>query len=199
MYVLPDESIGRGLPAEGMRVSAYAAMGLGAPFFGVARAIWSAAGALVLPVLPIVIGLGLLAALDHPARRRIYEHLRRLPGDHLRSVARSLHLALGTTRYHLDVLRRQRLIEKKKANGRARFYVTKGEVEANQLFARHWENRDVRLRVLDALRRMEMAPPATIARSLGVSRQLAFYHLASLERAGLARRHGTRYQLVRGR
>jgi predicted transcriptional regulator len=143
-----------------------------------------------------LVGLGLLVGADHPVRRRICDHLRRLPGDHLRSIARSLQLAVGTARYHLDVLRRQGRIDKRDANGRARYYLTEGEAEVNRLFELHWDYRDVRLRVLDALRRMEAAPPATIAKSLGVSRQLVSYHLASLERAGLARRSGARYQSV---
>src|SRR5438093_7323474 len=48
----------------------------------------------------LLIGLGLLAGLKHPVRRQIYDHLRLLPGDHFRSVARSLRLAVvrrGTT------------------------------------------------------------------------------------------------------
>jgi predicted transcriptional regulator len=147
----------------------------------------------------LLIGFGLMVGLEHPVRRRIYDHLCRLPGDHLRSVARSLHLALGTARYHFDALAREGLIHKQDSNGRARYYATGGEAEVNRLYARHWEYRDVRLRVLDALRRMEVAPPATIAKTLGVSRQLVSYHLACLEKAGLARRQGARYQLVAGR
>src|SRR6059036_3053830 len=52
----------------------------------------------------LLIGLGLLAGLKHPVRRQIYDHLRLLPGDHFRSVARSLRLAVGTSRYHLNAL-----------------------------------------------------------------------------------------------
>jgi predicted transcriptional regulator len=147
----------------------------------------------------LLIGFGLLVGLEHPVRRRIYDYLCRLPGDHLRSVARSLDLAVGTARYHFDALAREGLIYKQASNGRARYYATGGEAEVNRLYARHWEYRDVRLRVLDALRRMEVAPPATIAKTLGVSRQLVSYHLTCLEKAGLARRHGTRYQLLDGR
>lgn len=146
----------------------------------------------------LLIGVGLLLGLDHPIRRLIYDHLSRLPGDHLRSVARSLRLAVGTARYHMDALLREGLIYKRQNNGRSRYYVTGGEADVNRLYARHWEYRDVRLRIVDALRRMEAAPPARIAKVLGVSRQLVSYHLAVLEKAGLARRDGTDYHLVNG-
>ncbi len=144
----------------------------------------------------VVIGMALMAGLKHPIRRRIYDHLIRLPGDHFRSVARSLNLAVGTARYHLDALAREGLVYKHDTNGRARYYVTGGEAEVNRLYARHWEFRDVRLRILGLLRRMESAQPATIAKSLGISRQLVSYHLACLEKAGRVRRHGAHYRLV---
>lgn len=146
----------------------------------------------------VLIGLGLLLGLEHPIRRRIYDHLSRLPGDHLRSVARSLRLAVGTARYHIDALLREGLIYKRQNNGRSRYYVTGGEADVNRLYARHWEYRDIRLRIVDALRRMEAAPAARIAKVLGVSRQLVSYHLAVLEKAGLARREGADYHLVNG-
>jgi predicted transcriptional regulator len=180
-------------------VSIYPWIVLFNPLGGIGDFLGRAGGRLVsVPTMFLLMGIGLLIGLDHPARRRIYDHLSRLPGDHLRSVARSLRIAVGTTRYHLDALRREGLIYKRDTNSRARYYVSNGGAEVNRLFARHWEYREVRLRVLDALRRMEDAPPAKIAKHLGVSRQLASYHLASLERAGLARRQGARYQFVVG-
>src|SRR5213594_3617307 len=144
----------------------------------------------------LLIGLGLLAGLKHPVRRQIYDHLRLLPGDHFRSVARSLRLAVGTARYHLNALVQDGLLYKQEINGRARYYVTGGEAEVNRLYARHWEYRDVRLRILGLLRRMESAQPATIAKALGMSRQLVSYHLARLEKAGRVRRHGVHYRLT---
>jgi len=148
---------------------------------------------------PLLIGLGLLVGLKHPVRRQIYDHLRLLPGDHFRSVARSLRLAVGTARYHLNALLQDGLIYRQDTNGRTRYYVTGGEAEMNRLYARHWEYRDVRLRVLLAMRQMEDAQPASIAKVLGISRQLAAYHLRCLEKEGRVRRHGAHYRVVPGR
>ena len=147
----------------------------------------------------LAIALALMVGLKHPIRRRIYDHLVRLPGDHFRSVARSLNLAVGTARYHLDALARDGLVYKQDTNGRARYYITGGEAEVNRLYARHWEYRDVRLRIYGALRRVEKAQPATIAKVLGISRQLASYHLAVLEKSGRVRRQGVHYRLDGGR
>jgi len=52
----------------------------------------------------------------------------------------------------------------------------------NRLYARHWEYRDVGCGSR-WLRRLEKAQPATIAKVLGISRQLVSYHLNRLEKA----------------
>ena len=132
---------------------------------------------------------------DHPVRRRIYEHLLRLPGDHLRSIARALRLDLGTARHHLDVLVRRGLVVRDDGDGRCRFYpVGDGSHdERNRLFVSHWKYRDLRLRVLMAVGRMKDARPSTVAGSLRISRQLAAYHLSRLEVLGLVRREDGRY------
>jgi len=106
---------------------------------------------------------------------------------------------VGTARYHLNALVEDGLIYKQEINGRSRYYVSGGEAELNRLYARHWEYRDVRLRVLLTLRRMDDAQPAAIAKVLGISRQLASYHLRCLEKAGRVRRHGAQYRVVSGR
>ena len=130
--------------------------------------------------------------LDHPTRRHIYQHLLRLPGDHFRSIARSLGLALGTTTHHLEVLVRDGFVGLEKTNGRCRYYA-KGSAappDRNQLFMKHWSYRDLRLRVLFVVIRNPGARVTGIAKRVGISRQLAAYHLARLEDAFLVRRDG---------
>ena len=135
------------------------------------------------------------AAHDHPVRRRIYEHLLRLPGDHLCAIARSLRLDLGTTRHHLAELIRRGLVVRQGEDAKRRFYpVGHGSAtERNRLYMEHWKYRDIRLRVLQAVSRLEVARPSSVARSLGISRQLAAYHLGRLEELGLLRRVDGRY------
>lgn len=126
------------------------------------------------------------SVLDHPTRRRIYEHLLVLPGDHFRSIVRCLRLGLGTVRHHLEVLMSRGLVRVEKMNGRARYFPTGqgADPHLNMLFEQHWTYRDLRLRILFAVRRMHQARAVTLARMLEISRQLAAYHLARLEEAG---------------
>lgn len=126
---------------------------------------------------------------DHPTRLRIHGHLVLLPGDHLRSIARALRLSLSTTKYHLGVLLRRGLVKVENVNGRSRYYAAgrDSKPHRNELFERHWKYRDLRLRVLLAVERMDRPSPSAVARGLGISRQLAAYHLGRLVEAGLVR------------
>src|SRR2546427_12176533 len=80
----------------------------------------------------VMIGVALMAGLKHPIRRRIYDHLVRLPGDHFRSVARSLNLAGGTARYSFDALARGGVGYKPGTNRRGRYYVPGGRGDVNR-------------------------------------------------------------------
>jgi len=138
------------------------------------------------------------SGLEHPRRRHIYQHLLRLPGDHFRSIARSLSLALGTTTHHLEVLLRKGLVSVEKSNGRARYYPkgSDAETERNLLFMKHWSYRDLRFHVLFVVSRHSAIRAIEVARQLRISRQLASYHLARLEDLGLVRREGDGYRAL---
>ena len=130
-----------------------------------------------------------VTALDHPARRRIYEHLLILPGDHFRAIVRTLKLSIGVVRHHLGVLVRSGLVYEERAEGRVRYYPRGGPLasQLTKLYRKHWKYRDLRFRVLLAVRATREAQPATIARVLGISRQLAAYHLSRLAKKGQIR------------
>lgn len=154
------------------------------------------AGGLEAVVPLFAFGYARASGLDHPTRIRIYNHLLVLPGDHFRSIVRSLRIGLGEGRHHLNVMLRNGVVREDKANGRCRYYPA-GQGFAgdrNSLFAKHWEYRDLRVRVLFAVRTSGASKPSTVAKSLGISRQLAAYHLASLEDLGLVLREGRSYR-----
>jgi predicted transcriptional regulator len=138
-----------------------------------------------------------VGGLDHPTRRRIYDHLLALPGDHFRSIARSLDLGMGVARHHLDVLLSRDLVYADKSSGRVRYYVKtpSAQIEMNDLYAKHWTLRDTRQRILRVVQTMDVATPTKVAGMMGISRQLAAYHLAQLEKAGVLRYEKRGYRL----
>lgn len=139
-----------------------------------------------------------LNLLEQPTRRRIVDHLNLLPGDHFRSIGRSLHLSLGTTRHHLTVLAKQGLVRSERMGSKLRYFVvTKGSPPPmNETFKQYWKYRDLRVRVWSAVVRAREARPSTVAASLGVSRQLVSYHLRRLTELGLVTRSHGRYRAV---
>ena len=151
----------------------------------------------VAALLPIfAFGYARVGGLDHPTRVRIYNHLLVLPGDHFRSIVRNLSIGIGEGRHHLNVMLRSGLVREDKSNGRCRYYA-EGQgptIERNDLFAKHWDYRDLRLRVLFAVRNLGEAKPSTVAQALGISRQLASYHLANLVELGFVTRDGRHYR-----
>lgn len=151
----------------------------------------------VLTLPPLFVFLYARAAgLDHPTRVRIYNHLLVLPGDHFRSIVRNLRIGVGEGRHHLNVMVRNGVVREARANGRCRYY-PEGDGRArdrNDLYEKHWGFRDLRLRVLFAVRNLDGAKTSDVARALGISRQLAAYHLANLLELGLVLREGRVYR-----
>ena len=134
--------------------------------------------------------------LDHPTRRRIYEHLLVRPGSHFRDIVRVLRTGYGTTLHHLNILVAQDVVRTEKEDGRRRYYPIgqRCSPRLNELFGRYWSYRDLRARVLLTVRRLGCAGPTDVGRSLGISRQLAAYHLARLREMGQVNREGRRYR-----
>jgi predicted transcriptional regulator len=136
--------------------------------------------------------------LEQPTRRRIFEHLRLLPGDHFRSIVRALHLSLGAARHHLGVLAKRGLVRSEKIGGKLRFFAVARDSAPplNDTYKQYWKYRDLRMRVWSAVLRLPEARPSTVAASLGVSRQLASYHLCRLAELGLVVKSHGRYRAV---
>ena len=133
--------------------------------------------------------------LRQPTRRRILERLTLIPGDHFRSIVRGLDLSLGAARHHLAALAKRGFVRAERIGGKVRYFATvKGSPPpTNEVFKQYWKYRDLRVRVWSAVVRMPDARPSTVAQSLGVSRQLAAYHLQRLTELGLVSRSHGRY------
>ncbi len=60
--------------------------------------------------------------LELDMRRKIYEIVRKYAGCHFREIQRKSRLPLGSVRYHLDYLERNRLIKSQKEGNNLRYY-----------------------------------------------------------------------------
>jgi predicted transcriptional regulator len=132
-------------------------------------------------------GLGLLAArlfsrvqgkqvLQQPIRGGIYDHIVANPGIRFNHLRQTLGLSHGATAYHLQVLEHNGLVRRRTAWTTRHYYPAVG---APPLPAPAADDA-----ILDFVRKNPGAGPAEVARSLGLSRQLAHYHLRRLAASG---------------
>lgn len=134
-----------------------------------------------------------------PSRRAIFDHIRLVPGAHLRGIERELTMPFGQVLYHLDYLERHGLIVTRKDGGFKRYFVTNlvGRQEKGYIAAfRHEVPRKVAVLLL--------LDPGMTHRQLGahlpVTGSTLSFHLAKMTEAGILARvpveHEHRYQIV---
>ncbi|MGQ0534678.1 MAG: winged helix-turn-helix transcriptional regulator [Methanobacteriota archaeon] len=63
-------------------------------------------------------------ALELDSRRRIFDHVHRFPGTHLREILRALAMPMGTLEYHLNTLVKLGLLTTREDARYTRYYVT---------------------------------------------------------------------------
>ncbi len=157
---------------------------------GLSAAEASAAGS------PIVSAAALRSVVsEHPTRAKILAHLAAVPGDHFRSIARCVHVSRAEARHHLNVLMRSGQVREARQGGRLRYYVNDRAVaDRNATFGAYWHLQDRRARTLRFVQEREAAGPSEVAAALGISRQLAAYHLQRLVASGHLLRDGGSYR-----
>lgn len=119
--------------------------------------------------------------LDQFTRGQVFGYIRVHPGDSFTDIKRNLQLENGVLAYHLSVLEKENLLRSRTKGARRLYY----PIEAVPL-----ENgglHDLQERMLDVLRATPGLTVRELGTQLGVSRQLAVYHLRTLTSRGLAK------------
>lgn len=114
--------------------------------------------------------------LKHEVRAGVHAYVAAHPGVRYEDLRRELGLSNGALAFHLRVLERERYVVTRAEWTRRRFYAA-GEPP---LVAAP----DAATSVARAVTTAGAATPKDVADALGISRQLARYHLRALERAG---------------
>lgn len=158
------------------------AMGAGAALGLAGLLAWAARSDLIrllagAAILPLYTRLKRSDVLTNDVRAGIFEHVRANPGVRFEEMRRALALPAGVLTFHLRVLERERFVTVEREWTRRRYYPVGGA----RLPA---PARDVATTLASLLAREPGLGAGEVARRLGISRQLARYHLRRLELEG---------------
>ncbi len=120
--------------------------------------------------------------LAQPLRRRIFGYVRAHPGESYTEIRLDLSLSKGALTHHLLVLLEEGFVLSRSECGRKVFY----SAEAFAL-AKGNDRPAIQERLLLALFRVPGAKICEVARTIGVSRQLATHHARLLAQEGVVR------------
>lgn len=126
--------------------------------------------------------------LDQATRNEIHELVLADPGVHGSEVARRLDLAEGQTRYHLDVLVREKALASVSVAGRTHYF-RHGERSPVQMRAAATLRSENARRLYDVVQSRPRLPLSEAARHAGLSLSSASKVADSLEQVALIERH----------
>jgi predicted transcriptional regulator/uncharacterized membrane protein len=138
--------------------------------------------ALINLLLPLYVKLRREEVLDHYTRGKIHGYIIANPGEHYNSLKAQLRLKNGTLAYHLRVLEREGYVKTTRDGMFKRFY----PMEA-PLPRRKSEFSGMQEIVLEHIRAEPGTNQNELARRMGVSSQVANYHIRNLVAAGMVR------------
>ena len=142
-------------------------------------------------VLPLYARMKKDEVLDQFTRGQIYGYIVVHPGDSYVDVKRNLQLNNGTLTHHLNVLERDGLIRSKNVGTRKLFFAAGARIPEDG-----GGMHEVQQQILRHLRETGGLAVNDVAGVIGISRQLAIYHLRDLSRQGLVRIERRAFRIV---
>jgi len=125
--------------------------------------------------------------LDHEIRLRIYDYIRKNPGVHYSDIANETGINRGTLRYHLAILKMQKVIVPYKTRGRIHYFLnesTYGEKEKVALAALKNEKHR---RIISEILSSGQITHGKLAENIGVSAPTINWHIRHLKEEGIVR------------
>ena len=125
--------------------------------------------------------------LNHAIRLRIYDCIRKNPGVHYSDIANETGINRGTLRYHLAILKMQKVIVPYKSRGRIHYFLnesTYGEKEKAVLAALKNEKHR---RIISEILNCGQITHEKLAGRIGVSAPTISWHIRHLKDEGIVR------------
>jgi DNA-binding transcriptional ArsR family regulator len=122
--------------------------------------------------------------LEPHNRNKIYAFISKYPGVHLRQIIEKIDLSEGTIKYHLDVLLKENLIDKKEINGYKRFYKQGKNGKFEQKILAAFREKTTRFILLYLLYSV-VSTVTEISREVNKDPKTISYHINKLKEMGL--------------
>jgi predicted transcriptional regulator len=116
--------------------------------------------------------------LEHQVRADIYKYITQNPGVHYRGIMNDLNLHMGVLTHHLNMLEQERYIKSYQDGMYRRFYPKAAAVNTGLILT------DVQEQILKQVRATPGITQADIARKLGFTTKVVYYHMKILSNAG---------------
>ncbi|MFW3145620.1 MAG: VIT domain-containing protein [Thermoplasmatota archaeon] len=158
---------------------------------------------LIIPVMIALVVLSLLVAfvvfgysrirkedlLNQENRKKIYQHIKDNPATHFRGIQRAVDLEVGVLSHHLNVLEKEQLIVSEQ-DGNNRLFWCAGEKDKDDKvrLSRIQEN------ILKSIEKEPGITQSQIAKRVGVSRKVVFYHVKFLRNSGVVKEEKVKRQ-----
>jgi predicted transcriptional regulator len=137
--------------------------------------------ALLSLIIPLYTRIKKENILDQPIRYKIHGYIIGNPGAHLGSIKKDLDLPNGQLAYHLTQLIRTNLIYSRLDRAKKRFYPVD--------YQKNMEDEDdfisLQEKILDIVKENSGINQKKVASEIGISRQVAGYHLTKMEKEGV--------------
>lgn len=116
--------------------------------------------------------------LKQKNRKKIYDYIMNNPGDHFREIQRAVELEVGTLSHHLNILEKEQLIVSEQDGNNRLFWVAGVKRDTDKIrLSRIQEN------ILKEIQKEPGITQVQIAKRIGVSRKVVFYHVKFLTKA----------------
>ena len=133
-------------------------------------------------LFPFLVRIKREEILDQFTRGRIYEHIRKNPGDHYNSIGKELELNNGVLAYHLKTLERENYIKSERDGMYKRFYLTEMKLSGHVITLNKTQER-----ILGIIIGKPGISQKDIAHKLGLSTPTINYHVNMMVNAGFVR------------
>ncbi|MBW3584052.1 MAG: helix-turn-helix domain-containing protein [Euryarchaeota archaeon] len=125
------------------------------------------------------------AVLDLDSRRRIYGHIEKNPGLHLRALQRALDMPLGTLEYHLYQLDRAGMVVIREDGRYKAFFPKGGDLDRRDKDILYYVRQEVPRRIVMTLLIEPGASHGDLVKQLPVSASTVSFHVKKLVKAGI--------------